>query len=165
MFNITVILLICDMDTLGRVSSILLKGDNFCDFLFALPHTMTLLESGLPCKERICPSPPPRVCVVVGGWGVANSSLLVLKVLTAFQKGTNNHFQWVTSLESISDSLIFPWTCNFCLNFTTYICIKAIHCITQFSLEIPKRQMANSADPSGVWSGSPLFANGLAIFL
>ena len=83
MFNITVILLICDMDTLGRVSSILLKGDNFCDFLFALPHTMTLLESGLPCKERIC---PPCVC---GGWGMGGSKFFPfsIKSIDRFSEG------------------------------------------------------------------------------
>ena len=43
-----------DLITLGRISSILYKRDNFCDFLFAFLHTKTLLKWDLLLKERIC---------------------------------------------------------------------------------------------------------------
>ena len=42
------------LDTLGRISSILYKRDNFCDFRFAFLHTKTLLKWDLLLKERIC---------------------------------------------------------------------------------------------------------------
>ena len=33
-----------NLDTLGRSSAVVYKGDNFCDFLFALLHIKTLLK-------------------------------------------------------------------------------------------------------------------------
>ena len=35
------------MDALGKFAAIFYKGDNFCDYLFVLLHTMSLLKSGL----------------------------------------------------------------------------------------------------------------------
>ena len=35
------------LDTLSRFSAILYKGDNYCDFLFALQHTKSLFKMGL----------------------------------------------------------------------------------------------------------------------
>ena len=41
-----------ELDTLGRFFAISDKGDNFCDFLFALLHANPLLKRGLVFKER-----------------------------------------------------------------------------------------------------------------
>ena len=43
-----------ELDKLGRFSTISYKGDNFCDFLFDLLYTKSLLERGLIWKGRIC---------------------------------------------------------------------------------------------------------------
>ena len=42
------------MDTPGKFVSISAKGDNFCDFIFALLLANPLLKKGLLYKERIC---------------------------------------------------------------------------------------------------------------
>ena len=42
------------IDKLGRLFAISTKGDDFCNFLFALLCTRTLLKRGLLKKEKMC---------------------------------------------------------------------------------------------------------------
>ena len=58
-------------------------------------------------------------------------------------------------------------TCSRCHSFYRALVVKSI-LLTNFSLEIPKRVIGKQSRPiseCGVWSGSLLFANSLAIFL
>ena len=52
--EITASLYLRALDILGRFFTISAKGDNFCDFLFALLHANSLLKRDLLYKERIC---------------------------------------------------------------------------------------------------------------
>ena len=42
------------VDTLGSSLQFLKKRDNFCDFLFAFPHSKPFQKRGLLLEERIC---------------------------------------------------------------------------------------------------------------
>ena len=49
MFKVRVI------DTLGRFVTVSAKGDNFCDFLFALLHTKPLLKRVCSVRKNLLP--------------------------------------------------------------------------------------------------------------
>ena len=75
------------MDILGRYYVISVKGDNFCDLLFALMYAKPLLKRGLLYKERICSL-----------W----EQILSLYRADPFSEGDKNNIDRVDFLESES---------------------------------------------------------------